>query len=158
MIGPPRLDSALDGVARELFGGGALRESKEFGIRGEAKPDELLDGEARIERLAGQQVVAHVLFRAYYAVLNLLREEPAEKQSAEGDERKQNKYRGAQTAIAVAERAYKVSDGAEDCEDRQGREKEVKWRNEFRVFRVALLFHRLSSLFQYLIDYRGNQS
>src|SRR6185312_15466186 len=51
-----------------------------------------------------------------------------------------------EAAVAMAERAHEVRDGAQYCKDRHGSQDEMKRCDESSVLRVALLFHKRVSL------------
>jgi len=144
VVGAPSDDGLLDLLAVEVLIDGALSEGRDFGIRGEAEADVLIDGEGvdETELIFGEEVgEAKLLFQTDDAVLILQGVAAAE---ASYDEEHDRHHDPPEVVVHVAR---PVMDGRVDCEDQieqqQWNDEEVKLRVESRVILERLwLSHR----------------
>ena len=124
----------LDLFAGEVFGYGALGQGGNFGVRGEAQADELIDGQGvdEVELVFGEKVgEAELLFEADDAVL--IFESIAAREAGQDEE---NDGHDDPPEVAVSEEGPGV-DGRVDCEaeiqEEKRKDEEVKGRIEARV-------------------------
>ncbi len=139
VVGTPGGDAALDLVAGQVFCGGALGESGEFGVGCEAQGDELREGDGvdEAELIFGQEVgEAELLFEADDAILC------AEGgHAADAGHGKEDQRHGDPPEVRVLECGPSVNgrvDREDEVEQKHGDDEEVKRRVVARVVFVGL--------------------
>jgi hypothetical protein len=140
VVGTPVDDGLLDSLRLHVFGEGLVGEFGKFGVGGEAKGDELGDGElVDVGAVGGgeQRVEAETLFEADDAVLSF---EGGLAGYAGHEEEDDGHDDAPEMSVLVARPVVDCDvDGEDEVEDKQGNDDEVKGRMEacvvFKILR-----------------------